>query len=117
MNSYQHDSTNTLNNDDHNGSFEDDDIDDEHVHSVDNADSRYPQKLNSSTTIKACVLYDFNGKNLFPSRIVSLDVFKLSRNSKSKLCLITIETTLLYLYLFTFFCSLNTILTLDIIDT
>ncbi len=55
-------SSSTLTNDDHNGSFEDDDIDDEHSHNVDHPDS---QQINGGTIHKAYALYDFNGKNIF----------------------------------------------------
>ncbi|CAF4497449.1 unnamed protein product [Rotaria sp. Silwood1] len=57
-------STHTLNNDEHNGSFEDEDIDDEQLHSVDHPDSQYQQQLNGGTIIKAYALYDFNGHGL-----------------------------------------------------
>ncbi len=51
-------STDTLINDDHNGSFEDEENDNEHLHAVDHPDSQ----SNGGTIIKAYALYDFNGK-------------------------------------------------------
>ncbi len=50
-------STNTLINDDHNGSFEDEE-NDEHFHPVDQPDGQ----TNTGTIIKAYALYDFNGR-------------------------------------------------------
>ncbi|CAF2347680.1 unnamed protein product [Rotaria sp. Silwood2] len=65
-------STHTLNNDEHNGSFEDEDIDDEQLHSADHPDSQYQQKLNGGTTIiKAYALYDFNGHGINGSQYVN----------------------------------------------
>jgi hypothetical protein len=60
-------STNTLTNDDHNGSFEDEDIDDEHSHTVDQPDGQYPPQTNGGTIVKAYALYEFNGKNISSS--------------------------------------------------
>jgi hypothetical protein len=51
-------STNTLINDEHNGSFEDEENYDEHSHPVDHPDS---QPSNVGTIVKAYALYDFNG--------------------------------------------------------
>ena len=57
-------STNTLINDDHNASFEDEDDDDdeEHSHNVDQTDTSQPVQSNGTIIVKACALYDFNGK-------------------------------------------------------
>jgi hypothetical protein len=52
-------STNTLINDDHNASFEDEDMSDEHLNTI---DSQYPPQSNCGAIIKAYALYDFNGK-------------------------------------------------------
>jgi hypothetical protein len=55
-------STTTLTNDEHNGSFEDEDIDDEHSNAIDHPDSKHHPQINGGTIVKAYVLYDFNGK-------------------------------------------------------
>lgn len=55
-------STNTLINDDHNGSFEDEDLDDDHHHHDQPDNHQYPQQSNHGPIAKAQALYDFNGK-------------------------------------------------------
>jgi hypothetical protein len=55
-------STTTLTNDEHNGSFEDEDMDDEHSNAADHPDSKHHPQINGGTIVKAYVLYDFNGK-------------------------------------------------------
>ncbi|CAF4618671.1 unnamed protein product, partial [Rotaria magnacalcarata] len=67
MSSHQNDttarvSTHTLHNDEHNGSFEDEEMDDEHIHAIDHPDGQYKQQLNVGAMTKAYALYDFNGK-------------------------------------------------------
>ncbi|CAF2144020.1 unnamed protein product [Rotaria magnacalcarata] len=66
MSSHQNDttarvSTHTLHNDEHNGSFEDEEMDDEHIHAIDHPDGQYKQQLNVGAMTKAYALYDFNG--------------------------------------------------------
>jgi hypothetical protein len=55
-------STDTLINDEHNNSFEDEDMGDEHLTAVDHTDSEHKQQTNGGTIVKASALYDFNGK-------------------------------------------------------
>jgi hypothetical protein len=53
-------STNTLLNDEHNASFEDED--DEHCHVIDQIDHSYQVQSNNGIVVKAYALYEFNGK-------------------------------------------------------
>jgi hypothetical protein len=57
-------STNTLISDENNGSFEDEENEDEHSQHADQPDSRYQQQQqpNGGLIIKAHALYDFNGR-------------------------------------------------------
>ncbi|CAF0920374.1 unnamed protein product [Adineta steineri] len=54
-------SSDTITVDEHNGSFEDESIDDENSNAIDHSDSLYQPPNNGGTTVKAYALYDFNG--------------------------------------------------------
>lgn len=67
-------------NDEHNGSFEDEDAEDEeNSNNTDHIDSSYPVKSNGLATLKAHVLYDFNGKLKI---IITINQSEIGRFSK-----------------------------------
>ena len=56
-------SLDTITNDEHNGSFEDESLDDENSNAIDHSDSLYQPQINGGVIRKAYALYDFTGKN------------------------------------------------------
>ncbi|CAF0759622.1 unnamed protein product [Adineta ricciae] len=54
-------SLDTITNDEHNGSFEDESLDDENSNAIDHSDSLYQPQINGGAIRKAYALYDFTG--------------------------------------------------------